>query len=164
LISTNICEALPGTPGGAIGASPRSHGGQETMTTAEAKKKMRGTKRVCQSCAVPFYDLSRDPIVCPSCGAHYALDARPAQDETGASAAFARKPPWGQGFRGQHRATADEPAASEPAAPLKEDGEENEAVTETEADEDLHLEQEQEDTDVSDLLNREDDEDDGERS
>jgi uncharacterized protein (TIGR02300 family) len=32
---------------------------------------MRGTKRVCQACAARFYDLSREPIVCPSCGAHY---------------------------------------------------------------------------------------------
>lgn len=28
-----------------------------------------GTKRVCQSCGAPFYDMRRDPIVCPKCGA-----------------------------------------------------------------------------------------------
>jgi uncharacterized protein (TIGR02300 family) len=32
---------------------------------------MRGTKRVCQACAVSFYDLSREPIVCPSCGTQH---------------------------------------------------------------------------------------------
>lgn len=26
-----------------------------------------GTKRICQSCSTPFYDLQRDPIVCPKC-------------------------------------------------------------------------------------------------
>jgi uncharacterized protein (TIGR02300 family) len=37
---------------------------------------MRGIKRVCQACAARFYDLSRDPIVCPSCGAHYEPEAQ----------------------------------------------------------------------------------------
>jgi uncharacterized protein (TIGR02300 family) len=26
-----------------------------------------GTKRVCQSCGAKFYDLKREPIVCPKC-------------------------------------------------------------------------------------------------
>ena len=28
-----------------------------------------GTKRICQSCAVKFYDFGRTPIVCPKCSA-----------------------------------------------------------------------------------------------
>ena len=28
-----------------------------------------GTKRKCQGCGAPFYDLHREPIVCPECGA-----------------------------------------------------------------------------------------------
>ncbi len=28
-----------------------------------------GTKRVCQSCTVKFYDFGRTPIVCPKCSA-----------------------------------------------------------------------------------------------
>ncbi|MCC7047942.1 MAG: TIGR02300 family protein, partial [Alphaproteobacteria bacterium] len=27
-----------------------------------------GVKRTCQSCAAVFYDLRRDPIICPKCG------------------------------------------------------------------------------------------------
>ena len=27
-----------------------------------------GTKRTCQSCGAPFYDMRRTPIVCPKCG------------------------------------------------------------------------------------------------
>ena len=27
-----------------------------------------GTKRICQSCGARFYDMQRDPIVCPACG------------------------------------------------------------------------------------------------
>lgn len=29
----------------------------------------RGQRRRCSSCSAPFYDLRRDPIVCPKCGA-----------------------------------------------------------------------------------------------
>lgn len=27
-----------------------------------------GTKHVCQSCSARYYDLHRDPIICPKCG------------------------------------------------------------------------------------------------
>ena len=30
-----------------------------------------GTKRICQSCSVPFYDMRRTPIVCPKCGSAF---------------------------------------------------------------------------------------------
>jgi len=36
-------------------------------------KPARGTKRVCQSCGARFYDLSRNPIVCPVCQAVYQV-------------------------------------------------------------------------------------------
>ena len=35
------------------------------MSTARAK---RGTKRTCVACGERFYDLDRNPIVCPACG------------------------------------------------------------------------------------------------
>jgi len=40
-----------------------------------ADKAARGTKRTCQSgsCGSRFYDLGRDPIVCPICGTTYAI-------------------------------------------------------------------------------------------
>ena len=34
-----------------------------------------GTKRICQSCSAPFYDLRRDPIVCPKCEAVFDPEA-----------------------------------------------------------------------------------------
>lgn len=34
-----------------------------------------GSKRVCHSCGVAFYDLMRDPIVCPKCGTQYDPEA-----------------------------------------------------------------------------------------
>jgi uncharacterized protein (TIGR02300 family) len=38
-----------------------------------------GTKRICQSCGARFYDLNRDPVVCPSCGTPFdpAVQTRP---------------------------------------------------------------------------------------
>lgn len=40
-----------------------------------ATKEARGTKRTCQNddCETKFYDLNRDPIVCPECEAVYKL-------------------------------------------------------------------------------------------
>lgn len=32
-----------------------------------------GMKRQCLSCAAKFYDLGRDPIICPKCGAQFQL-------------------------------------------------------------------------------------------
>ena len=48
-----------------------------------ADKAHRGTKRTCQngSCGSRFYDLGRDPIVCPICGSTYAIAHGPAVPE-----------------------------------------------------------------------------------
>ena len=49
------------------------------LTAAEKKaaelKAARGTKRTCQNsdCEERFYDLKRDPIQCPICGAPYVV-------------------------------------------------------------------------------------------
>lgn len=42
-------------------------------------KDARGTKRTCQSseCGSRFYDLNRDPIVCPLCGTIYEIAHAP---------------------------------------------------------------------------------------
>jgi uncharacterized protein (TIGR02300 family) len=44
-----------------------------------ATKADRGTKRTCQdeSCGSRFYDLARDPITCPICGAAYKIIVEP---------------------------------------------------------------------------------------
>lgn len=34
-----------------------------------------GTKRHCQGCGAKFYDLNRDPILCPRCGAPFQVSA-----------------------------------------------------------------------------------------
>lgn len=42
-------------------------------------KQSRGTKRTCQSaeCGSRFYDLNRNPIVCPICGSVYEIASSP---------------------------------------------------------------------------------------
>ena len=39
-----------------------------------------GSKRQCQSCGAKFFDMSRDPILCPKCGTQFvvAASSRPA--------------------------------------------------------------------------------------
>lgn len=46
---------------------------------ATAAKQARGTKRTCQNheCGSRFYDLNRDPIVCPICGGVYEIASSP---------------------------------------------------------------------------------------
>ena len=34
-----------------------------------------GVKRICHNCGAPFYDLRRDPIVCPKCDTEYDPEA-----------------------------------------------------------------------------------------
>ncbi len=34
-----------------------------------------GAKRICHNCGAPFYDLNRNPAVCPKCGTEYDPEA-----------------------------------------------------------------------------------------
>lgn len=60
-----------------------------------AKSADRGTKRTCQgsSCGARFYDLNRDPIVCPMCGAEYKITAAPMAIPGPTAAAAAQRRP-----------------------------------------------------------------------
>ena len=40
-----------------------------------------GSKRQCLSCASKFYDLNKDPIICPKCGAVFQVTAVKARPE-----------------------------------------------------------------------------------
>ncbi len=48
-----------------------------------ATKEARGTKRTCQNaeCGSRFYDLNRDPIVCPICEGEYRLAPEPVEED-----------------------------------------------------------------------------------
>lgn len=110
-------------------------------------KALRGTKRVCHACAARFYDLARDPIVCPSCGAHYVPDAPPTALEAGTRAArFTDKAGW----RGRSFKLPD----PEPDAPSEvasaEDA--NEEAPMPAPNDDVVLEEEPDEADISGLL------------
>jgi uncharacterized protein (TIGR02300 family) len=56
-----------------------------------------GTKRLCAGCGAKFYDLSKDPIVCPKCATVFVVAPVRGRPDVGA------------------RAAAEEPAAPEAA-------------------------------------------------
>jgi uncharacterized protein (TIGR02300 family) len=106
-------------------------------------KAERGTKRTCQNpeCGARFYDLNRDPVVCPVCETVFQL-AQPVEtvsaataQEGGGGRAAARRP--------QVEKPVDLPAAEEDedALPVLEGDEEPEATEEDET----FLEPEEED-------------------
>jgi uncharacterized protein (TIGR02300 family) len=48
-----------------------------------------GTKRLCASCGAKFYDLSKDPIVCPKCGTVFEIVVPVARGRAAEAAAAA---------------------------------------------------------------------------
>jgi uncharacterized protein (TIGR02300 family) len=103
-------------------------------------KAERGTKRTCQNneCGSRFYDLNRDPIVCPICQSVYKLDAAPAEAVAAAPAPAKRPPPQ----------PAEALEGDEDALPAIE-GDEEEAVAAEEDETFLEAEEE----DGSDMTN-----------
>lgn len=57
-------------------------------------KAERGTKRTCQNpeCGSRFYDLNREPIVCPICESVFKVNAAPAEAMAAAPAPAAKRP------------------------------------------------------------------------
>lgn len=53
-----------------------------------------GVKRTCQSCSAKFYDMRRDPVACPKCGAVQDLEAvtRPRRSRAAAAPAEPKAP------------------------------------------------------------------------
>ncbi|MBO0712763.1 MAG: TIGR02300 family protein, partial [Acetobacteraceae bacterium] len=51
-----------------------------------------GTKRLCASCGAKFYDLNKDPIVCPKCGTVYEVAVAAPRGRPDAGAARAAAP------------------------------------------------------------------------
>ena len=127
-----------------------------------------GTKRLCASCGAKFYDLNKDPIHCPKCGAVYevVVATRPVRPQ---AAPVAPRPPVPE------EAPAPEPqevetvsleeadaeaqgAANKPApaeAGIEEEAgvEEEEVAMDESRDDDTFIEeQDEEDADVTDII------------
>ena len=108
-----------------------------------------GAKRQCQHCGAKFFDLNKDPIVCPKCGTVFQgavrVERAPAKEEVEEEEAA---PP-----SGVELVSLDEVEAAEekPAEPAVEDIEVED--DEAEPDDDSFLEEEEEeDDDVSNLI------------
>jgi uncharacterized protein (TIGR02300 family) len=116
-------------------------------------KAERGTKRTCQNpdCGSRFYDLNRDPVVCPICETTYQIAASAtllAAAPAAAEKAAQRKPPRKPAYPVEEVKTEDAPDADAEVALADIEGEEEPAV----ADEDeTFLEAEEEDG--SDMTN-----------
>src|SRR5690242_11034042 len=59
-------------PAGRFGPAGRD---EMSARRVDVTKPEWGTKRTCQSCGAHFYDLRKDPIHCPKCGATYDPEA-----------------------------------------------------------------------------------------
>ena len=52
-----------------------------------------GVKRVCPKCSVRFYDLQKDPMTCPECGAEFTLESLTAPKSKAAAREKAKEAP-----------------------------------------------------------------------
>lgn len=109
--------------------------------TAVAVPLDRGLRRRCTACRAPFYDLRRDPIVCPMCGVVQQPPAAPTGRSRGAPMRFRDPPP-------------SEPlAAASPAETVSEEEDEEEEKEEndeeeSDKDEDSEIDEPEPDDDV----------------
>jgi uncharacterized protein (TIGR02300 family) len=111
-----------------------------------------GTKRQCQNCGAKFFDLAKDPIVCPKCGTVYQVAALPARSSARGKAVEEEEPevlaPEAELVPLEE---ADDTADEKVAAVLPDD--DTEVEEEEAAEDDTFLEEEEEDSDdVSTLI------------
>ena len=114
-----------------------------------------GAKHQCQNCATKFFDLNRDPILCPKCGAVFVpLPVARAPARASAAAVAARdEGEVEQETAGVEIVSLDEAEAGEKPEPATDDDIE---VDDTPADDNTFLEEEEEgDDDVADLIDGE---------
>ena len=126
-----------------------------------------GTKRLCGNCGAKFYDLSKDPIICPKCHTTMvpaALTARSRPEpQPAARPAAARQEepvvPETQDAEFVSLEDADAEAQGKKGAEAAEGAEDDIEIDESMDDAALIEEQEETDDDVTDIIGeREDDE------
>jgi uncharacterized protein (TIGR02300 family) len=126
-----------------------------------------GTKRLCGNCGAKFYDLNKDPIVCPKCHttmAVAALTARSRPEPAAAARPVAARQeeavvPETQDAEFVSLEDADAEAQGKKGAEAAEGGEDDIEIDESMDDAALIEEQEETDDDVTDIIgDREDEE------
>jgi uncharacterized protein (TIGR02300 family) len=116
-------------------------------------KAERGTKRTCQNpeCGSRFYDLARNPIVCPICESVYELAMSANSMSAAAEEKAARKPAKKPAFV-PPVAKTPEAAEGEAEDLVVIEGEEEEAAAGTEDDETFLEEEEEDGSDMSNII------------
>jgi uncharacterized protein (TIGR02300 family) len=129
-----------------------------------------GTKRLCGNCGAKFYDLNKDPIVCPKCATVMALAAVAARARPEAAAPRAAAvapeeevaaPETAEAeFVSLEEADAEAQGKKSPEGEVIEGAEEEEVELEDEGIDDATFieEQEEGDEDVTDIIGDVDDE------
>jgi uncharacterized protein (TIGR02300 family) len=116
-------------------------------------KEARGTKRTCQNeeCEAKFYDLNRDPIVCPICDTVYKL-APEQQEDAEVEEVAAAPAPVKAAAVADTGADGDEVADEDDALVSLEEADE-ELGDDDDADDDTFLETDDDDSEgVSDII------------
>jgi len=118
-----------------------------TKAGSMATNKDRGTKRTCQNgeCSARFYDLNRDPIVCPICGSKYLI----AHSPVAGSGIVEEKAP--RKVKKPEFETEEASAAEAEDVLVDVDADETEEAAADDADE-TFLEEEEDDGNVSDIV------------
>jgi uncharacterized protein (TIGR02300 family) len=124
-----------------------------------------GIKRICGNCGTKFYDLARDPILCPKCGTVYEIVAVPTRATAAKAAPVAAvvvpdepepvAPAGAEVISLEEAAEAESKAGAAKATPADVEGEEEDEIEVAGGAEDdtTFLEQDEEESgDVSDLI------------
>ena len=124
-----------------------------------------GTKRLCANCSAKFYDLNKDPIVCPKCDTVYVVAPVVTRGRPDAAAAAARPAaaapveevavaePQEAEFVSLEEAEAEAQGSKKPVETSEADIEEEEVEMDEGLDDAAFIEeQEEEDADVTDII------------
>jgi len=109
-----------------------------------------GTKRLCQSCGAKFYDLQKDPIICPKCSTVFVPAIAAARPEIAAKAADDDETEIGTMTEGPEIVSLEDVEAEEDGKDLPIDDVEIE--DDIEEDETFLEEEEEGEDDVTDLI------------
>jgi uncharacterized protein (TIGR02300 family) len=119
-----------------------------------------GTKRLCGSCGAKFYDLSKDPIVCPKCSTVFVVAPVTSRSRPDAAAARAAAPvvateavePAEAEFVSLEEADAEAQGKKAPGADAAAEGDEDIEMDETLDDATFIAEEEEDDADVTGII------------
>ncbi|MGH6984002.1 MAG: TIGR02300 family protein [Stellaceae bacterium] len=91
-----------------------------------------GTKRICPNCGTRYYDMRRDPVMCPKCGAPFDAEVlvKTRKSRAVASAAVEETAPLEEELEADLAAEPDEAGEVVTAVPAGEEAEEETAAEE----------------------------------